>query len=241
MFRTTLVLSSTRTADPDSRSHSEPAAVPPPSASGLTRTGKRRQLIPLRGERPREVPAQPMSSKPEPRSEDSFEEILRSLRPSLKGILARRHIPYEDAEDLVQNAFLAYLRKADTVRNPHTWIKGALDKECLMYWRSRGRRLYDSVDQALLELVTDHQGTQQERHVLLNRLDSVIADLHPRCQSILRLRYRLGCDRAEIAAQTGYREGSVDKIARRCLTALSQRLLRSRRLDKEPRHGRERL
>ena len=65
----------------------------------------------------------------------------------------------------------------------------------------------------------------QERHAFRGDLDRAISTLRPKCQSLLRMRYGFGYSTEETAQQLGYTLSSLDNIARRCLAALSQRLL----------------
>lgn len=152
-------------------------------------------------------------------------ELIEAARPTMLGILRRFGIPPQDADDLLQEALLSFVRKRPEVRSPKKWLAGALRRECLQYWRKRARALYDAVDQAMLDLVADDSEDPQEDSVLKRRMREQIATLQPKCRSVLVLRYRLGYDNREIAEETGYRPSSVDKIAQRCVAALSRRLL----------------
>lgn len=152
-------------------------------------------------------------------------DLVETVRPTLLRILVHFRIPAEDADDLIQETLLHFLRKRAEIRDPHKWLCGTLRNECLLYWRKRRRTLYDAVDLGVLDLLADQGLKVQDHSVLLNRLRDLIASLQPRCRSILELRYRLGYDNREIAEETGYRSSSVDKIAQRCVAALTRRLL----------------
>jgi RNA polymerase sigma factor (sigma-70 family) len=149
--------------------------------------------------------------------------LLAELRPAFGAILSRFGIPPQDAEDRVQDALLGYLAKHRKIRNPAAWLKGALRNECRMYWRSRGRSITVAVDQALLDIVADEAGPEQERSVLRRNLKRWISKLDWRCREILRLRYSLGYEPREVAEEMGYKPGSIDKITRRCLDALARK------------------
>lgn len=149
--------------------------------------------------------------------------LLVELRPSFAAILARFGVPPQDAEDRVQDALLGYLAKRRHILNPQAWLRGALKNECRMYWRSRGRSITVAVDQALLDVVADASGPEQERAVLRRNLKRWISKLDYRCREILRLRYSLGYEPREVAEEMGYKPGSIDKITRRCLEALAKK------------------
>lgn len=161
--------------------------------------------------------------------EVSFEELLKGLEPRFRAVLARFQIPDQDAEDLVQQALLAYVRKSHTVLNPETWLLGTLRNRCLRYWRAKRRRLYTAVDSAILEGVASDAAPSQERADLRRDLQGAMGRLRPRCRSILGLRYGLGCEPRETARRLGYKESSIYKLMERCLAALSSQLLETSR------------
>lgn len=166
-----------------------------------------------------------MSTLEKPDPDDSFEELLQKVQPTLKQILGRYQIPPEDAEDVLQDTLLTLLYKWDTVIKPEAWLIGTLRRRCIMYWRSRRSRLYEAVDEAILELVADAERPAQDQAVLRRDLERTLVRLRPRCRAILRLRYGLGLKPNEIAEQLGYRQSSVRKVANRCLAALVRQLV----------------
>jgi len=150
------------------------------------------------------------------------EEIFAAVRPRLEMVLRHFRIPFADAEDLVQEALMHFLRKQAQIHEPEQWLVGAVRKECLMYWRRHRRRLEVSLDAVVEATATE---APQERHAFRGDLDRAISTLRPKCQSLLRMRYGFGFSTEETAQQLGYTLSSLDNIARRCLAALSQRLL----------------
>jgi RNA polymerase sigma factor (sigma-70 family) len=157
----------------------------------------------------------------------ALEALLRQVRPRLTQVLRRYHIPGQDAEDLLQEAFLLLIAKWDTIRTPEAWLFITLRNRCIIYWRRRRAQLFDLVDDAILELVAEEGGPSQERSHLRSDLEAVLARLSSRCRSILRLRYGLGCSPAEVGERLGYRPTSVPKVTRRCLSQLTRHLLGS--------------
>lgn len=149
--------------------------------------------------------------------------LLRRVTPVLEAILRRQGIPPEDAEDLLQQALLQFVRKRSQIRAPETWLPGAVKNECRMYWRGRSRRRTVAVDQAVLDLVAD-DGVEPEREVLRRGLARWVATLPWKCRSLLRMRYGLGLDVGDVAERMGYSPGSVDKVTRRCVEQLSRKM-----------------
>lgn len=156
---------------------------------------------------------------------ETFEILLRRVQPTLKQILGRYQIPPEDAEDVLQDTMLTLLYKWETVLKPEAWLIGTLRRRCIMYWRTRRSRLYEAVDEAILELVAQAEQPSQENAGLRQDLEKTLAKLRPRCRTILRLRYGLGLKPNEIAERMGYRQSSVRKVANRCLAALVRELV----------------
>ena len=157
--------------------------------------------------------------------ESSFEELLRELKPRFRMVFARYRIPEQDAEDLLQQALLTYVRKRPSVRDPASWLVGTLRNRCLKYWRARRRSLYTAVDAAILESVASEGVPNQEQVEIRSDLAGAMGRLRPRCRSILGLRYGLGCEPRETARRLGYKESSIYKLMERCLAALSNQLL----------------
>jgi RNA polymerase sigma-70 factor, ECF subfamily len=161
----------------------------------------------------------------EPLGKEPLEVLLRRLRPKLKQILTRYRVPAHDAEDLVQESLVATIQKWQEIQEPEAWILVTLRNRCIVYWRKRRAALYDSVDTVILELLTEPVAAPQERAQLLWDLNDLLEELPPRCRKILRLRYGLGCDPAEVARNMGYHPGSVRKVARRCMAALTYQMV----------------
>lgn len=162
------------------------------------------------------------SSQPE-----SFERLLKKVEPRLKAVLGRHRIPPQDAEDLLQQALLAYLYKQDSILEPEAWLLGTLRNRCLMYWRSRRRRLYEAVDSSLLDSIAEPRQPTQEANDLTRDLDALIGRLPDKCRNLLRLRYGLGCPPPEAARRLGYSSTGIYKIMERCLAALTRQMVQS--------------
>ncbi len=161
------------------------------------------------------------------RSQPAIGELLAQIQPKLKAVLYRYRIPAEDAEDLLQQAFLSLVYQSETVQDPAAWLVGTLRNKCRVYWRSHRRRLYDAVDSTLLDWLADPTMPEQERQELSHDLNSLIARLTWRCRELLRLRYGLGYEPSEVASKLGYRPSSISKLTTRCLAALTRQMVRA--------------
>jgi RNA polymerase sigma factor (sigma-70 family) len=165
-----------------------------------------------------------MAISPVP-GKESLDHLLRRLRPRLKQILGRYRVPAHDAEDLVQEALVSTIQKWDEIQDPEAWLLVTLRNRCVVYWRKRRTSLYSSVDAAILELLSEPVTAPQESSDLRWDLQNLIDQLPPRCRTLLRLRYGLGYDSAEVAEQMGYHPSSVRKVARRCMAALTYQMV----------------
>lgn len=163
----------------------------------------------------------------------SLEEFLKRVKPKLKTLFARYRIPPQDTEDILQQALLALVYRFKSVRDPEAWLMGTLRNKCLVYWRDRRRKLYDSVDATVLEWMAKPEAPKQERSDLWKDLETLLARLPSRCQSMLWLRYRMGYDTPEIAQRLGYSPNSISKVSARCLASLTRELMASGRAPEE--------
>jgi len=150
--------------------------------------------------------------------------MLRRLSPDLQAILGRFRIPPEDADDLVQQALLQFVRKRSQIQSPEPWLRGAVKNECRMYWRGRSRKLTVAVDQGVLDVMAGGTADDPERAILRRGLSRWLAALPWNCRSLLQLRYGMELNVREVAKRTGYRPASVDKVTKRCLDALSRKM-----------------
>lgn len=157
----------------------------------------------------------------------AFEELLRDVQPKLVQILGRYRIPAQDADDVLQETFLTLIHKQEVVRNPEAWLVVTLRNRCLIYWRKKRKYLYQAVDTAILELLSEPEEAAQKKSDLRYDLDRLISKLPTRCRSLLRLRYGLGCSSSEVAERMGYRQSSIRKVTSRCLSALTRELLQA--------------
>lgn len=155
----------------------------------------------------------------------SLEDFLKRVRPRLKAQFQRYSIPLQDTEDILQQALLALIYQRQAIRDPEAWLVGTVRNKCLLYWRTHRRKLYDSVDATVLECLADPLQPAQETSDVRRDLAAALQELPERCRSLLALRYGQGYEPAEVAEQMGYSQSSISKVTRRCLAALTRRLI----------------
>jgi RNA polymerase sigma factor (sigma-70 family) len=166
-----------------------------------------------------------MSALDQPQVEVPLESFLRSLRPRLKSLFAHYRIPPQETEDILQQALLALLYQREKIRDPEAWLLGTLRNKCLLYWREQRRKLYDTVDATVLELMARPMAPAQEGADLRRDLENALEHLPERCRSLLSLRYRQGYEPPELAERLGYSPASISKITTRCLAALTRQMV----------------
>lgn len=155
----------------------------------------------------------------------SLEDFLKKVRPRLRAQFQRYGIPPQDTEDILQQALLALIYQRQAIRDPEAWLIGTVRNKCLLYWRAHRRKLYESVDAAVLECMAQPLQPAQESSDVRRDLAAALEELPERCRSLLTLRYEQGYEPAELAEQLGYSQNSISKITQRCLAALTRRLV----------------
>jgi RNA polymerase sigma factor (sigma-70 family) len=157
---------------------------------------------------------------PAPPDTETLEALLESVRPRLKQVLRSYDIPFQDAEDLLQETILELLRKWDTVRHQDAWLVGALRFKCSNYWRSRRAERIQAFDVPALIELAPAQAPEQERREALHDLRRLVRDLDDRHRAVLYLRFGLGLSTAEVALRLGYCASSIRKLSGRSLARL---------------------
>lgn len=157
--------------------------------------------------------------------EPQAREMLAAFKADARKLLARFRIPAQDAEDLLQDTLLLFLRSRPEVPSIERWLLGTLKNRCLVYWRERRRKFYRVMDTAVLEALAEPTAPSQEHRVFLEDVVRRLEELPERCSTLLRLRYQSDYKPSELADQLGYSRRGIYKILERCLAALSKRLL----------------
>lgn len=156
------------------------------------------------------------------------EEILGDLQPRIQHVFSRFRIPPQDAETVLHQTLLTFLYKRNNILDAERWLMGTLRNRCLLYWRDRRRRLYSSVDQALLESVAETEDSPRARGELLRDLNTALSRLPGRCRGLLWSRYREGVEGAATKSERGSQASGFSRVRERCLAALTRSLIAGR-------------
>ena len=148
------------------------------------------------------------------------------LRPRMRAILGRYRIPFQDAEDLLQDAFVLLIRKENELRDPEAYLLTTLQFRCRMYWRNQLRQRHETVATDLLEDLAGPQAPSQEGAVLRHDLGRLLADLPPRPRHLIHLRYGLGYTAREVAEKLGSNPDSIRQRSTHARSLFVRRLSR---------------
>jgi RNA polymerase sigma-70 factor (ECF subfamily) len=144
---------------------------------------------------------------------DAFEEIYRTHSPRLFGLINRMIGNPADAEDLLQEVFLAAHRKLEGFRGESalgTWLYRLATNHCLDHLRSRAARtgqLTDAIDD---EPALPDAGSRgiAETTVAKMDLERALAQLPEGCRAAFLLHDVEGLEHREVADALGIAEGT---------------------------------
>ena len=143
----------------------------------------------------------------------AFEEIYRTHSARLFGLLNRMVGNPADAEDLLQEVFLAAHRKLDSFRGESalgTWLYRLATNHCLDHLRSRAAKAGQVTDAIDDEPVAVDAGSRAiaERTVAKMDLERALAQLPDGCRAAFLLHDVEGLEHREVADALGIAEGT---------------------------------
>lgn len=149
--------------------------------------------------------------------EPSFEAVYGQYFPLLAQIAVFKfQVPDSEAETLVHDVLMSYLRKSRDIVELRPWLIGAICHASRHYWRLNGRTVgteaqveLDRVDPASVNILDSLPDQIAAREAL--------ECLAPRCREILQMRYFEGCTVAEVASRLGVKTKYAQKLITKCL------------------------
>ena len=163
-----------------------------------------------------------------------FGTHLMALRDHLRSKLASVH----DAEDLAQEVclkFLAEWQRRDDIRNPRAYLlQIARNLLYVHYTRHAARMVETGVE--MDALADAGRGLEAWAHdaTRLDRISGAWQELSPKCQQVLRLRWREGLRVAEIANRMELSTAMVKKYLAQGLAHCRKRLGRAIEVEHQP-------
>jgi RNA polymerase sigma factor (sigma-70 family) len=147
----------------------------------------------------------------------SFEAVYGQYFDLLAQIAVFKfQVPDSEAETLVHDVLMSYLRKSQDIIELRPWLIGAICHASRHYWRLNGRTVgsepqmeLDRVDPASLRILDSLPDQIAAREAL--------ECLAPRCREILHMRYFEGCTVAEVASRLGVKTKYAQKLISKCL------------------------
>jgi len=127
--------------------------------------------------------------------------------------LEQFHVPREEVGALVNDVFVSYLRHRARVRAERAWLLGAMRNACTEYWRARGRT--GEASGGTREPICEKSEAWDERL----DISRVLAELAPRCRTVLRLRYYDGLKLEELAGRLAITVNNAKQVLHRCTAA----------------------
>jgi RNA polymerase sigma-70 factor (ECF subfamily) len=143
----------------------------------------------------------------------AFEELYRAHAGRLFSLLCRMLGNPADAEDLLQEVFLAAHRKLDTFRGDSavgTWLYRLATNQCLDYLRSRAARTSQVTDPLEDDSWLADAGSRglADRAVSRMDIDRAVAQLPEGCRAAFILHDIEGLEHREIGQVLGIAEGT---------------------------------
>lgn len=143
----------------------------------------------------------------------AFEEVYRAHAPRLFGLIVRMVGNQADAEDLLQEVFLAAHRKLDGFRGESalgTWLYRLATNHVLDHLRSRAARTGQVTDAFDDDPVLPDPGSRAiaERTVAQMDLERAVAQLPEGCRAAFLLHDVEGLEHREVAEALGIAEGT---------------------------------
>ena len=128
-------------------------------------------------------------SAPPKRDDGDFEQIYVKHYDFLVSIAVRKFgVPTSEADTLVQEVFLSYLKRSREIYDVHAWLLGGICHASRYFWRQNGR----GGETVEIEELFEHEDPSSHdiRNDLPNALTAraVLDSLPPRYRRILRLR-----------------------------------------------------
>ncbi len=125
-------------------------------------------------------------------------------------------VPDSEAETLVHDVLISYLRKSKDVLALRPWLIGAICHASRHYWRLNGRTV---ATEAPFELDRPDPASVRILDSLPDQLAAreALECLSPRWRDVLQMRYFEGCTVGEVAQRLGVKTKYAQKLITKCL------------------------
>jgi len=156
-----------------------------------------------------EIPAAPAES-------GDVGAVYAEYRELLLHVACRKfRIPEAEAENLMQEVFLAYLQNEGRVENAKSWLVAAMCNASRHYWRSTGRT--DPLPDNIVEQSDPVSHGLADRFAVTLTLRKALRYLQPRCRETLYMHYYEGRSAVDIARDMDTTTRYSEKLIHNCL------------------------
>jgi RNA polymerase sigma factor (sigma-70 family) len=153
-------------------------------------------------------------------TDDEITRLYVSTKPLLTQIARRRfRIPADQAEELVHDIFLSFLRHSEEVADIERWLVGAIC-HAARAWHRKHDRLQNTPDDYFEQMTFD---PALDIGLIVRE---TLALLRPRDRRAIELRVSDGCTFAEVGRILGVRPKRGERIYRHAI-ARARRILRA--------------
>ncbi len=156
---------------------------------------------------------------------EALDDLVRSLTPVLWHVVRSYGLDRDQAEDVVQTAWLTLVRRHESIADPQavaSWMTTTARREAWRMSRADGKAT--PVADAVIETRIPHQQAAEAEVVTADeqgRLWRCVRRLDPRCQQLLRIvAFEDRPDYAGIAHDLDMPVGSIGPTRGRCLSKL---------------------
>jgi RNA polymerase sigma factor (sigma-70 family) len=147
--------------------------------------------------------------------------LYEQYRDLLMHVACRKfRVPDSDAENLMQEVFLAYMQTEARVENTKAWLVAAMCNASRHYWRSESRT------EGMPEDIHDHSDPMShglaDRFAVTLTLQKALRYLQPRCRETLYLHYFEGRSAVDVARELDTTHRYAEKLIHNCLKRLRE-------------------
>jgi RNA polymerase sigma factor (sigma-70 family) len=161
----------------------------------------------------------------------ALDDLVRALTPVLWHVVRSYGLDRDQAEDVVQTAWLTLVRRHESIADPQAvaaWLTTTARREAWRVSKASNRAI--ALGDEVIEARVPHQKDAESQVILAdeqNQLWSCVGQLSERCQRLLRIvAFEDRPDYAGIARELSMPIGSIGPTRGRCLDKLKT-LLRS--------------
>jgi RNA polymerase sigma factor (sigma-70 family) len=142
--------------------------------------------------------------------------LYEQYRDLLVHVACRKfRVPDADAENLMQEVFLAYMQSEARVENTKAWLVAAMCNASRHYWRTQSRT--ESLPDDINDRGDPGSHGLADRFAIAMTLRQALKYLQPRCRETLYLHYYEGRSAVDVAQEMDTTSRYAEKLIHNCL------------------------